>query len=107
MKKKGIITKMINEIKVDLPKVAFTSTEMIIKRKKNDFIIPLNNIKEIHYTKKSFLNYLLIYGLTVYPGWLQVNFKAKMGKRKNYSIKIKYKDLLKFPKQFYELIDIS
>ncbi|MDE6660810.1 MAG: hypothetical protein K2J93_03165 [Anaeroplasmataceae bacterium] len=92
---------------MDLKKVQFTSKEMIIKKKKDNFIIPLDNIKEMEYTKKTFLNYLLIFGLSVSPGWLQIKFKNKIEKRKSYSLKIKYEDLQKFPKEIFSTIEIN
>ncbi len=84
-----------------------TNEEIVIKRKNKNIIIPISNIKDMRYTKRTFLNYLLIYGLSVSPGWLYIRLNNKIGWRKGITIKIKYSDLEKFPENVFSRIDIS
>lgn len=90
-----------------LKNITFNKNEIIIDRKKEQIKISTDNIKNIQYTRKTFLNYLLIYGLNVSPGWLQINFVNRIRWRKGYALKIKYEDLKKLPKELLEKIVIS
>ncbi len=92
---------------IELKKMTITNEEIVIKRKNKNIIIPINNIKDIRYTKRTFLNYLLMDGLSVSPGWLYIRFNNKIGWRKGIAIKVKYSDLEKFPENVFLRIDIS
>lgn len=98
---------MKNKNNIELKKLIITNEEIFIKRKNKNIIIPISNIKDMRYTKRTFLNYLLIYGLSVSPGWLYIRFNNKIGWRKGITIKIKYSDLEKFPENVFSRIDIS
>lgn len=98
---------MKNKKIIELKKMIITNEEIVIKRKNKNIIIPINNIKDMRYTKRTFLNYLLIYGLSVSPGWLYIRFNNKIGWRKGITIKIKYSDLEKLPENVFSKIDIS
>lgn len=98
---------MKNKNNIELKKLIITNEEIVIKRKNKNIIIPISNIKDMRYTKRTFLNYLLIYGLSVSPGWLYIRFNNKIGWRKGITIKIKYSDLEKFPENVFSRIDIS
>lgn len=87
--------------------MTITNEEIVIKRKNKNIIIPINNIKDMRYTKRTFLNYLLMYGLSVSPGWLYIRFNNKISWRKGIAIKVKYSDLEKFPENVFSRIDIS
>ena len=92
---------------IELKKMTITNEEIVIKRKNKNIIIPINNIKDMRYTKRTFLNYLLMDGLSVSPGWLYIRFNNKIGWRKGIAIKVKYSDLEKFPENVFSRIDIS
>lgn len=92
---------------IELKKMTITNEEIVIKRKNKNIIIPINNIKDMRYTKRTFLNYLLMDGLSVSPGWLYIRFNNKTGWRKGIAIKVKYSDLEKFPENVFSRIDIS
>lgn len=92
---------------IELKKMTITNEEIVIKRKNKNIIIPINNIKDMRYTKRTFLNYLLMDGLSVSPGWLYIRFNNKIGWRKGIAIKVKYSDLEKFPENVFLRIDIS
>ena len=87
--------------------ITFNKNEIIIDRKKEKIRISIDNIKNMQYNRKTFLNYLLIYGLNVSPGWLQINFVNRIGRRKGYALKIKYEDLKNFPKELLKKIVIN
>ncbi len=95
---------MKNKKIIELKKMTITNEEIVIKRKNKNIIIPINNIKDMRYTKRTFLNYLLMYGS---PGWLYIRFNNKIGWRKGIAIKVKYSDLVKFPENVFSRIDIS
>ena len=86
-------------------KILITNEKIIIR--KPNIIIPISNIKDMRYAKKTLSNYLLIYGLSVSPGWLFIRFIHKIGWRKGIAIRIKYSDLEKFPENIFSKIDIS
>lgn len=90
-----------------LKNITFNKSEIVINRKKGQIRIAIDNIKNIQYTRKTFLNYLLIYGLSVFPGWLQINFINRIGWRRGYALKIKYEDLKRFPKEILDKIVIN
>lgn len=92
---------------IELKKMTITNEEIVVKRKNKNIIIPINNIKDMRYTKRTFLNYLLMDGLSVSPGWLYIRFNNKIGWRKGIAIKVKYSDLEKFPENVFSRIDIS
>ncbi len=87
--------------------ITFNKNEIIIDRKKEQIKIPIDNIQMMRYTRKTFLNYFLINGLSVSPGWLQIYFINRIGWRKGYAIKIKYDDLKLLPKGLFEKIEID
>lgn len=92
---------------IELKKMTITNEEIVVKRKNKNIIIPINNIKDMRYTKRTFLNYLLMDGLSVSPGWLYIRFNNKIGWRKGIAIKVKYSDLEKFSENVFSRIDIS
>ena len=103
----GEVNYMNKSVILELKKVIFTESEIIVKNKKEDVIILYNNIKYTSYHKKNFINYLLIYGLDVAPGWLLIKFKEKISNRKAIMFKIDYKDLMKLPKKILEILEIN
>ena len=68
---------------LELKKVIFTESEIIVKNKKENVTVLYSNIKYTSYHKKNFINYLLIYGLDVAPGWLLIKFKEKISNYRN------------------------
>lgn len=92
---------------LELKKIIFTENEIIVKNKKEDIVILYNNIKYTSYHKKSFINYLLIYGLDAAPGWLLIKFREKNSNRKAIMLKIDYEDLMKLPKKILKILEIN
>lgn len=92
---------------LELKNAIYTSKEIIIKRKKENIIIPLSDIKEMEYVKKKLLNYILGGGIVAPPGWLRIIYEDKNFRRKFYVLKIRYDDLLKIPQEILSKIDIT
>lgn len=91
---------------LDLKNATYSSKEIIIKRKKENIIISLKNIKSLFYAKPTFWNYIfLTIGSTKIPRFLYIECKEKINKRKIYMLRIKYNDLLKLPKEILSSIE--
>ena len=91
---------------LDLKNAKYNSKEIIIKRKKENIIISLNNIKKLFYAKPTFWNYIfLTAGSAKITGLLYIECKEKINKRLNFVLKIKYNDVLKLPKEILSIID--
>ena len=98
---------MNKKVILELKKVIFTDNEIIVKNKKEDVVILYSNIKYTSYHKKNLINYLLIYGLDVAPGWLLIKFKEKISNNKAIMFKINYEDLMKLPKKILDILEIN
>ena len=105
--KYGEVNYMNKKIILELKKVIFTESEIIVKNKKEDVTILYSNIKYTSYHKKNFINYLLIYGLDVAPGWLLIKFKEKISNNKAIMFKISYNDLMRLPKKILDILKID
>lgn len=92
---------------LELKNAIYTSKEIIIKRKKGNIIIPLSDIKELEYVRKTFINYLLGLAIVAPPGWLRIIYKDKSNRRKFHILKIRYNDLLNIPQEILSKIDIT
>ena len=80
----------------------------IINKKKKQIKCPIDNIKQIKYTRITFINFLLAYFSTGYsPGWFQISFKNRVGRIYGYGFFVKYSDLKKLPKEFLEKVTIQ
>jgi hypothetical protein len=94
--------------KLDLKNATYTSKEIIIKRKKENIIIPLKKIKNLFYARPTFWNYIfLTAGSTKITGFLYIECKEKINKRVMYMLKIKYNDVLKLPKEILSIIELD
>lgn len=98
---------MNKKVILELKKVIFTENEIIVKNKKEDVVISYSNIKYTSYHKKNFINYLLIYGLDVAPGWLLIIFKEKILNKKSIMFKMNYNDLMRLPKIILDILKID
>ena len=95
---------------LQLKKSIFNPTEIVLLRKKGDIIINIADIKQMEYTKPTFLNYFFASGLFpggTFPGYLKIWLNKKINKSKSYFMKIKYKDVLKLPEVYLRIIDPS
>lgn len=90
-----------------LKNITFTKDEVIINKKKKQIKSPVDNIKQINYTRITFINFLLAYGSDYPPGWFQITFKNRVDKMYSYGFFVKYSDLKKLPKEFLEKVIID
>jgi len=96
---------MVNNMEIEFKKAIFTSNQIIIKKRKSNIIISLENIKEIFYAKFTFRSYLdLGLGDWRTPGALYIYLKEKINNKKMYCFFIKYDNLTKIPEKIYKKI---
>lgn len=90
---------------IEFKKVKFTSKEIIIKKRKQDIIILVENIEKMLYAKFNIKNYLSLgFGDTRSTGTLYIYLKEKINNKKMYCFFIRYKNLMKIPENLYERI---
>ena len=90
-----------------LKNITFTKDEVIINKKKKQIKCPVDNIKQINYTRITFINFLLAYCTDYQPGWFQITFKNRVDKMYSYGFFVKYSALKKLPKEFLEKVTIQ
>ena len=100
--------------KVEFKKVIFTDCQIIIKRRKQNIVIPLNKIDRILYAKPSIRNYFSLCYSSYTVGVLYIFVKEKMNigngiwkifqNKKIFCIHIKYDDLIKIPENIFKKI---
>lgn len=91
--------------KVEFKKAIFTDCQIIIKKRKQNIVIPLNKIDRILYAKCSIKNYLSLgFGDWRVPGGLYIYLKQKINNKKMYCFFIKYDDLIKIPENIFKRI---
>ncbi len=96
---------MEKNVEIEFKKAIFTSNQIIIKKRKQKIIIPLEKIEELFYAKCSFKNYLLLgIGECRTIGALYIYLKEKINRKKMYCFFIKYENLSKIPKNIYKMI---
>lgn len=96
---------MTKNVEIEFKKAIFTSKQIIIKKRKQNIIIPLENIEELFYAKCSLKNYLLLgIGERRTIGALYIYLKEKINGKKMYCFFIKYENLSKIPKNIYKMI---
>ncbi len=96
---------MKNNEDIEFKKAIFSFNKIIIKKRKENIIINLDNIKKMYYAKFTIRNYLSLgFGDWRSTGFLYIDLKEKVNKKKGYSLFIRYKDIEKLPKEIYEKI---
>lgn len=91
--------------RVEFKKAIFTDCQIIIKKRKQNIVIPLNKIDRILYAKCSIKNYLSLgFGDWRVPGGLYIYLKQKINNKKMYCFFIKYDDLIKIPENIFKRI---
>ena len=100
--------------KVEFKKVIFTDCQIIIKKRKQNIVIPLNKIDKLLYAKPSIRNYFSLCYSPWTVGVLYICVKEKMNvgngiwqifkDKKKICIHIKYDDLKKNPENFLEKV---
>lgn len=83
-------------MEIEFKRAIFTPTQIIIKKKKRNIVIPLSEVDKILYAKFSIKNYLSLgIGDCRTTNILYIYLKEKINGRKLYSFYIKYCDLVK------------
>jgi hypothetical protein len=90
---------------IELKKAIFTTNQIIIKKRKENIIIPLMKIDRILYAKPTFKNYLLLgFGDTKIVGALYIYLKEKINRKQMYCFHIKYNDVIRIPHDIFKKI---
>ena len=100
--------------RVEFKKAIFTDCQIIIKKRKQNIVIPLNKIDKLLYAKPSIRNYFSLCYSPWTVGVLYICVKEKMNvgngiwqifkDKKNFCIHIKYDDLIKIPENIFKRI---
>lgn len=92
-------------MEIEFKKVIFTSNQIIIKKKKQNVVIPLSKVDKLLYAKFSIKNYLSL-GLGDWraTGVLYIYLKEKINKKTMYCFFIKYDNLVQIPENIYKKI---
>lgn len=92
-------------MKIEFKKAIFTSNQIIIKKKKQSIIIPLNKVDKLLYAKFSIKNYLSLgFGEPRTTGVLYIYLNEKINNKKMYCFFIKYDNLTKIPERIFNKI---
>ncbi len=90
---------------IEFKRVIFNSSQIIIKKKKQNIIIPLEKIDRMLYAKFTIKNYLSLgFGDVRVPGGLYIYLNEKINNKKMYCFFIKYDNLKKIPTKIYNKI---
>lgn len=90
---------------IEFKKAIFTPNQIIIKKRKQNIIIPLVNVDKLLYAKPTFKNYFSMYGDYRTMSVLYIYLKEKINKKKSYCLFIKYNDLIKIPEKIFNKIN--
>lgn len=86
------------EMQIEFKKAIFTSDQIIIKKKKQNIIIPLTKVDRLLYAKFSIKNYLSLgFGDYRTTGALYIYLNEKNNNKNMYCFFIKYDNLVRIP----------
>ena len=92
-------------MEVETKKAIFTSDQIIIKKRKQNIVIPLDKVDRMLYAKFTIKNYFALIAYGKYgPGGLYIHLKEKINNKKMYCFYIKYENIIKVPKNIYKKI---
>ncbi len=85
-------------MQIEFKKAIFTSDQIIIKKKKQNIIIPLTKVDRLLYAKFSIKNYLSLgFGDYRTTGALYIYLNEKNNNKNMYCFFIKYDNLVRIP----------
>ena len=88
-----------------LKKIMFYENQIIIKKRKQNIIIPLECVDKILYAKFSLKNYLTLgFGDWRTTGVIYIYLNENIANKKLYCFFLKYKSLNKMPEKIYQKI---
>lgn len=92
-------------MEIEFKNSIFTSNQIIIKKKKQNIIIPLTKVDKLLYAKFSIKNYFSLgFGDWRTVGALYIYLIEKINNKKLYCFFIRYNNLTKIPKNIFEKI---
>lgn len=85
-------------MEIEFKKAIFTSNQIIIKKKKQNIVIPLTKVDKLLYAKFSIKNYLSLgFGDYRTTGALYIYLNEKINNKNMYCFFIKYDNLVQIP----------
>lgn len=85
-------------MEIEFKKAIFTSNQIIIKKKKQNIVIPLTKVDKLLYAKFSIKNYLSLgFGDYRATGALYIYLNEKINNKNMYCFFIKYDNLVQIP----------
>lgn len=92
-------------MEIEFKKAIFTSNEIIVKKKKQNIIIPLTKVDRLLYAKFSIKNYLSLgFGDYRTTGALYIYLKEKFNNKNMYCFFIKYDNLVRIPENILKMV---
>ena len=92
-------------MKIEFKKAIFTSNQIIIKKKKQNIIIPLTKVDRLLYAKFSIKNYLSLgFGDYRTTGALYIYLNEKINNKNMYCFFIKYDNLVRIPENILKMV---
>lgn len=92
-------------MEIEFKKAIFTSNQIIIKKKKQNIVIPLAKVEKLLYAKFSIKNYLSLgIGDWRTTGALYIYLNEKINNKNMYCFFIKYDNLVQIPENIYKKI---
>lgn len=92
-------------MEIEFKKAIFTSNQIIIKKKKNNIVIPLTKVDKLLYAKFSIKNYLSLgFGDYRTAGALYIYLSEKINNKNMYCFFIKYDNLVQIPENIFKKI---
>lgn len=94
-----------NHMEIEFKRAIFSTNQIIIKKRKQNIIIPLVKVDKLLYAKFSIKNYLSLgFGDWRTTGGLYIYLNEKINNKKMYCFFIKYDNLTKIPENIFNKI---
>ena len=92
-------------MEIEFKRAIFTPNQIIIKKKKQNIVIPLDKVDKLLYAKFSIKNYLSLgFGDWRTTGALYIYLNEKIDNKNMYCFFIKYDNLVQIPENIYKKI---
>lgn len=92
-------------MEIEFKKAIFTSNQIIIKKRKQNIIIPLTKVDKLLYAKFSIKNYLSLgFGDYRTTGALYIYLNEKINNKNIYCFFIKYDNLVQIPENILKRV---
>ncbi len=92
-------------MEIEFKKAIFTSNQIIIKKKKENIVIPLTKVDKLLYAKFSIKNYLSLgFGDYRTTGSLYIYLNEKINNKNMYCFFIKYDNLVQIPENILKKV---